>query len=414
MEARIARAAVLVAALASMAASHRTPNFVVEAPTPDIARQVGEQAEKFRHDLAVEWLAKPMPNWSQPCPITVQVGDHLGAGGATSFVFNQGEVFGWQMNIQGPLDRVLDSVLPHEVTHTIFASHFRRPLPRWADEGGCTTVEHDSERMKQQKMLIAFLRTGRGIAFSQMFAMKEYPRDILPLYAQGHSLASFLMSQGGKQKFLNYLAEGMESEEWVEVTARHYVFASLGVLQNTWLDWVRRGSPPIRSEGPDKSLIAAAGGKRSRPEPNLIVRAQSADPQSTAATSITVPVNRNAPSPAPASEAWPTDNAAAANNTATPPAARNWYPAGNRQASAAPASNAPASNAPSANVLPHPGDQASLSSLAPQNAQRRTILEWKRPDSIPGEPAAAAPPSAPATTASVYDTGMADAGVIRR
>ena len=172
-------------------------------------------AEKFRHDLAVEWLGKPMPNWSQPCPITVQVGDHLGAGGATSFVFNHGEVFGWQMNIQGPLDRVLDSVLPHEVTHTIFASHFRQPLPRWADEGGCTTVEHDSERIKQQKMLIAFLRTGRGIAFSQMFAMKEYPRDILPLYAQGHSLASFLMGQGGKQKFLAYLAEGMENEDWV-------------------------------------------------------------------------------------------------------------------------------------------------------------------------------------------------------
>ncbi|HEX4148174.1 MAG TPA: hypothetical protein VHY20_04265, partial [Pirellulales bacterium] len=252
MEARIARAAVLVAALASMAAGHRTPNFVVEAPTPDIAQQVGDQAEKFRKDLAVEWLGKPMPNWSQPCPITVQVGDHLGAGGATSFVFNQGEVFGWQMNIQGPLDRVLDSVLPHEVTHTIFASHFRRPLPRWADEGGCTTVEHDSERMKQQKMLIAFLRTGRGIAFSQMFAMKEYPRDILPLYAQGHSLASFLMSQGGKQKFLNYLSEGMENDDWVAVTGRYYGFSSLGVLQTTRLDWVRRGSPPLRTAGPEK------------------------------------------------------------------------------------------------------------------------------------------------------------------
>ena len=313
MEARIARAAVLVAALASVAAGHRTPNFVVEAPTPEIAQQVGTMAEKFRHDLAVEWLGKPMPNWSQPCPITVQVGDHLGAGGATSFVFNQGEVFGWQMNIQGPLDRVLDSVLPHEVTHTIFASHFRQPLPRWADEGGCTTVEHDSERLKQQKMLIAFLRTGRGIAFSQMFAMKDYPRDILPLYAQGHSLASFLMSQGGKQKFLNYLAEGMEDDKWVEVTARHYGFANLGVLQNTWLDWVRRGSPPLRSEGPDKSLIAAKSGKRPRPEPNLIVRAQSADPQSPAAArrrSPSVAATRRLRPITP--EAWPADNAAAA------------------------------------------------------------------------------------------------------
>ena len=91
-----------------------------------------------------------MPNWAQPCPITAQVGRHLGAGGATSFVFEHGEVFGWRMTIQGSLERILDSVLPHEVTHTIFATHFRQPLPRWADEGACTTVEHASEKAKQQ------------------------------------------------------------------------------------------------------------------------------------------------------------------------------------------------------------------------------------------------------------------------
>ena len=103
-----------------------------------------------------------MPTWAEPCPITVQVGDHMGAGGATSFMFERGEVYGWRMTIQGSLERVLDSVLPHEVTHTIFATHFRRPLPRWADEGACTTVEHASERAKQQTMLVDQLRTAEG------------------------------------------------------------------------------------------------------------------------------------------------------------------------------------------------------------------------------------------------------------
>ncbi|HEY5314943.1 MAG TPA: hypothetical protein VIK18_20595, partial [Pirellulales bacterium] len=126
MEARLVRAAILAAALGCLGASYRTQNFVVQAATGDIAHRVGDEAEKFRRELAIQWLGQAMPNWSQPCPITVQVADHLGAGGATSFVFNEGEVFGWQMNIQGSLERVLDSVLPHEVTHTIFASHFRQ------------------------------------------------------------------------------------------------------------------------------------------------------------------------------------------------------------------------------------------------------------------------------------------------
>ena len=246
MDARLVRAAFAAAALLSLGASHRTPNFIVNAPTPQIAKQVGEAAEKYRNDLAVEWLGEAMPNWGQPCPVTLQIGDHLGAGGATSFVFDRGEVFGWQMNIQGPLDRILDSVLPHEVTHTVFATHFRRPLPRWADEGACTTVEHSIERVKHQKMLVAFLRTGRGIPFSQMFAMKEYPQDILPLYAQGHSLSTFLLSQGGKQKYLQFVADGLESEQWVDVTRQHYGFKDLAQLQDTWLDWVRRGSPALK------------------------------------------------------------------------------------------------------------------------------------------------------------------------
>jgi len=208
MEAHLMRCAFLAAAVASLGASYRTANFVVEAPTPAIAQQLGQAAEACRRDLAIEWLGREMPNWSQPCPITAQVGDHLGAGGATSFVFEHGEVFGWRMTIQGSLVRILDSVLPHEVTHTIFATHFRQPLPRWADEGACTTVEHASERAKQQNMLVDFLRTGRGIAFNRMFAMKEYPRDVMPLYSQGYSLARYLIAQGGRRKFIADLGAG--------------------------------------------------------------------------------------------------------------------------------------------------------------------------------------------------------------
>ncbi|HUY88391.1 MAG TPA: hypothetical protein VMV10_06630 [Pirellulales bacterium] len=284
MEARLIRAALLAAAVASLGAGHRTANFIVNAPSEDVARQVGDLAEKYRSDLAVAWLGKSLPNWREPCPITVEVGPHLGAGGATSFVFDRGQVFGWQMTIQGPLDRLLDSVLPHEVTHTIFASHFRQPLPRWADEGACSTVEHRSERIKQQKMLVRFLQTGRGIAFDNMFRMKEYPRDILPLYAQGHSLATFLVAQGGKRKFVEFVGDGLQSRDWRQALVERYRFADLGVLQNTWLDWVKRGSPlPLKPDGDaqlaslSESQPRAEAEKRPRPEPNLIHQAANRD-----------------------------------------------------------------------------------------------------------------------------------------
>src|SRR5437870_511840 len=153
MEARFARVistlAVLICFFVSPlgrtaeAAGYKTTNFVVSAPSPELAKEIGDQAEVYRKQLAMEWLGKELPPWSKACPIHAQI--QPGAGGATSFVFDRGEVFGWKMNIQGSRERILDSVLPHEVTHTIFASYFRQPLPRWADEGACTTVEHPSE-----------------------------------------------------------------------------------------------------------------------------------------------------------------------------------------------------------------------------------------------------------------------------
>ena len=255
------RAVGLIAALAvacsdaapAVAAGYRTANFIVEAPTPDQARKIGDAAEQYRHTLAVEWTGSPLPRWSRPCPITAQVAPHLGAGGATSFVFDKGEVFNWTMTIQGSEERILDSVLPHEITHTVFASYFRRPLPRWADEGACTTVEHPVERARQHKMLIEFLTTGRGIAFPEMFAMREYPPDVLPLYSQGYSLARYLIERGGRHKYVAFVGDGLTGDDWAGALERHYGVNDIAKLQHIWLDWVRQGCP-----APPASLAAAA------------------------------------------------------------------------------------------------------------------------------------------------------------
>src|SRR4051812_24813610 len=275
MEARIARvvssAAMLIclwflsADSSARAAGYKTTNFVVSAPTPQLAKEIGDQAEVYRNQLAMEWLGKDLPAWSKPCPINAQVQPNLGAGGATSFVFDRGEVFGWKMNIQGSRERILDSVLPHEVTHTIFASYFRQPLPRWADEGACTTVEHPSEVSKQERNLIQFLKSGRGIPFSQMFAMKEYPSDVMPLYAQGHSLSEWLIESHGRKEFLEFVGDGMKDENWPRAVHEHYGFSSLLTMQTAWNDWVKQGRPRLTPGSAPTGQVASntSDGRRS-------------------------------------------------------------------------------------------------------------------------------------------------------
>src|SRR6516162_6113153 len=103
---------VLLFVLPCLGATYPTQNFLVEAPTPQIAQQIGQAAEYYRQQKALEWLGQEMPPWPERCPLKVKVTMN-GPGGATSFAFDRGRVLGQHMQIEGPLDRLVASVLPH-------------------------------------------------------------------------------------------------------------------------------------------------------------------------------------------------------------------------------------------------------------------------------------------------------------
>lgn len=271
MDARRTAAAALLLWLmtASWAIAQRqfqaeTTNFVVTAPDPRLANETARLAEEYRATLAQQWLGHTLPTWRQRCPIRVEIEPQ--AGGETTFSFTgppgSSEPGAWQMRVFGSPERILDSVLPHEVTHTIFATHFRQPLPRWADEGACTTVEHVSERNKIQQLLVSYLtaKPSRGIPFNRMFPMRQYPPEMLPLYAQSYSVARYLLMQRGHHHFVNFVAAGLAAEpvhgptrSWDLAIRDYYGYDDLSDLQLTWQAWVEQGSPDIAA-----TVVAAA------------------------------------------------------------------------------------------------------------------------------------------------------------
>ena len=261
-DARTLRYIAVVAMLAGLsqsleAATYQTVNFAVTSDRPEVAEQVGKAAELYRRQLAVFWLGKPLPNWSRPCRISVREGA-LGAGGQTTFQFVRGEVLNWRMQVQGTLERILDSVLPHEINHTIFACHFRRPLPRWADEGAATLFEHRSEQLKQLALLNEVIRNKNEIiSLRDLLSMKEYPqgqRPMLTLYAQGYALADFLVQQKGRHAYLKFIADG-ERGTWEEAISANFDHAGIESLEKNWRGWVLAGMPKLTL--PREQMLAA-------------------------------------------------------------------------------------------------------------------------------------------------------------
>ena len=294
------------------AATFQTVNFSVTADSPEVAEKVGKAAEVYRQQLAIFWLGKALPNWSRPCKISVREGA-LGAGGQTTFQFTRGEVLNWRMSVQGSLERILDSVLPHEVNHTVFACHFRRPLPRWADEGAATLFEHRSEQVKQLSLLNEVIRNKHElISLRDLLAMKEYPRGqrpMLTLYAQGYALADFLVQQKGRHAYLKFIADG-ERGNWEDAIRTNFDHDGIESLEKNWRGWVLAGMPKLtlpreqmlagNEEVPEAVTQAAARpeivadqslrsalSKPGRSLAGATVRLQSPDPQRT------MPANRS-------------------------------------------------------------------------------------------------------------------------
>ncbi len=298
-------------------------NFIVFASSPEWAAQVAEVAEQHRRELAVYWLGKELPTWSERCPIHVHSSPQLGAGGETQFTLLPDRVGRWMMTVQGTRQRVLDSVLPHEITHTIFATHFAPfgdYMPRWADEGACTTVEHPAEKEKHAHFLQRFLRTGRGLSFNKMFSLKEYPSDILPLYAQGHSAVQFLLDQGGPRKFIAFIESGLRTRAWEQSLAKHYQYETIGEFQTLWNQWLADGSPSdlmayapgLRNSAPTRLASAETGQPNSPPSSGadavqLAAGSQTPNPNTIRPTTIPpaqIASNHPARSGSAAGESW--------------------------------------------------------------------------------------------------------------
>ena len=319
---------VLLGAFASLGASFRSTNFLVEAPNAQIAQQVCQAAEFYRKEKALEWLGQEMPPWPEPCPVRVRV-TMSGPGGATSFYFDRGRVLGQTMTVEGPLDRILASVLPHEVTHTVFAHYFRCAVPRWADEGGSVLSEDDVERAKHDQMVRQILNSGRAMPLRRLFALTNYPSDVMILYAQGFSVCNYLVSVSSKPAFLAFVAHGMR-QGWDSALQTHYSLRSVEELEQTWLQHLR-----TTKRQPPTMLARGATPPPTDPASRVVVRltAPPADPLG----GEPAPVYRGQMPEAPAKHAGLPAHGTASPNLAPPAAQLRWQAVPDTPAAPAPA-----------------------------------------------------------------------------
>jgi RNA polymerase sigma factor (sigma-70 family) len=278
-------------------------NFIVQCEEPRSARVVAEMAELQRKRIAEQWFGKELPKWAKPCEIQVRI-KREGARGATTISFpddlnaaeqslRQGyltwhsrqaefaaklteqevaqvraqfeairaqriqaleSVIGLSMFLEGPLDGLLADALPREVTHAVMATHFGKPLPRWADEGIAMMSESHEERARHSRQALERVANDGAMRLKDILPRRDFPDHPLlaeSFRAQGYSLAEFLVEHHDRATLLRFVKDGMEGD-WNKAAAMHYNFRDIEQMEFVWRQWLDEKATPILRQDPTK------------------------------------------------------------------------------------------------------------------------------------------------------------------
>jgi hypothetical protein len=161
------------------------------------------------------------------------------------------------MVLRGPVERIVETLLPHEVLHTVLASHYQRAVPRWADEGAALSVEAEADQARLWAQEGPQLLRGERLSLADLFASENYPEDrgeLRAFYVQGAAVTKFLL-HAGRFRFLEFVDLGM-TEGWERAVVVHYGFDDLDSLEAAWVAWLEESRPEIAIE-PEQTLSDA-------------------------------------------------------------------------------------------------------------------------------------------------------------
>jgi hypothetical protein len=205
----------------------------------------------------------------------------------------------------------------------------------------------------------------------------------MPLYSQGYSVARYLIAQGGQRKFIGFLEDGLARGDWNGATREHYGYETLGHFQVAWLDWVKRGSPPLKGleAGPGDNAPQVAQASTRRGERSPIYRGQSQDPSPPASVYAAKTRLRSTPKASP-EQPWPAEAAEASDRGHQPQDPPREAP----RAKFVPRSRG--MEPPRDELLPGPADEpapaaepaATVEPTSSRSRPREVILEWTRPE----------------------------------
>jgi hypothetical protein len=210
----------------------RSANFIVLADDADLAAEVLVQAERYRRQIAEEWLGEALPDGIGAAMINVRISaiEDSGLTWATDPASARRYHRVW-LTTSSP--QATGAVLKHELTHVVLATWMPQRLPPWAEEGAASRYDDASRVAQRRRALEWFARSGNWPRLIHVLEDDTIAADDLASYAVAASLSEFLLQRGDKATLLRFAAAGRRLG-WDETLRTHYRIEDVDALQLAW------------------------------------------------------------------------------------------------------------------------------------------------------------------------------------
>ena len=218
---------------ASVASSQQ---FSVLAPNIQLADKVVERAEALSTRIRAAWLGGHLPATRTPTTIYVEIDPKRSFARTVIDPQSQRHLV-W---LVGTEQSVTEHLLEHELVHVALGSQFGDSLPAWGNEGVASRYDNDNRRKLRAQQLAKFAETDSWPELRTLFAGPiRQPWQ----YAAAVSVTDYLIQQGDKARFVQFLADSQTDAD--RALRDHYGIASVEQLQREWQHSVSHPQPPV-------------------------------------------------------------------------------------------------------------------------------------------------------------------------
>lgn len=229
-------------------------NFVVYAPTQELASEVLQRAESLRTEFARELFGESIPPGVGLTSIHIRLSDNADEGRTW---LTDDPKRGCHLVWLSTTGSILPTSLRHEMIHVVLGTKLFGKVPCWADEGLACVYDEPEHINSRQRLVEAFARNGNWPDIRRVLDEPKLADTDHAAYAIAASLTRFFLNRGDHAKFLAFAQSGSR-DGWDRALNDHYRIHNTTELLSQWQDWVCAANSATTSRGRNRDAVPSS------------------------------------------------------------------------------------------------------------------------------------------------------------